>query len=372
MDSLKQAEISIQIPIIAFAKSGGARVLSELANHWTRTGIKVTFLCANTNSTPYFPTIANIKYGDGKQKSSILLQFLSLRQLIKQENSHELLLGNHWLTVWACRAAGRSFMDRCLYYAQAYEPEYYSDHPSFIKKKILIYFSKKSYKLAPCVIANGPIYLKNKQMQAFDWVPPGINFSIFRSKFPRSIQLSAIPVIGGIGREDKFKGTHDILTAVRILKEKNIRVKLRLAYYIPEGYTDIQDYIEIAIPKNDEELADFYRTCDVIVAPGQIQLGALHYPVMEAMACKVPVITTGYLPANESNSFLVPIKNPEAIAESLIYIFDNYQEAISRSEIGFDSIQDFGWNSVSGKFIKILESFQKSIEETNLLAPNKQ
>jgi glycosyltransferase involved in cell wall biosynthesis len=359
MDSPKQAAISIQIPIIAFTKSGGARVLSELANHWTRTGIKVTFLCANTNSTPYFPTIANIKYGDGKQKSSILLQFLSLRKLIKQENSHELLLGNHWLTVWACRAAGRSFMDRCLYYAQAYEPEYYSDHPSFIKKKILIYFSKKSYKLAPCVIVNAPIYLKNTHMQAFDWIPPGIDFSIFKPKPSQASRPTSIPIIGCIGREDKFKGTHDTLNAIRILKEKNIRVKLRLAYYIPEGYTDIDDWVELVIPKNDNELAEFYRSCDILVAPGQIQLGAPHYPVMEAMACKVPVITTGYLPANELNSFLIPIKSPESIAASLIYIFDNYQEAISRSEIGFDSIQDFGWNSVSGKFIKILESFRK-------------
>ena len=77
METHPQLNLSIQIPIIAFTQTGGARVLSELANHWTRAGIKVTFLCANTNSTPYFPTIADIKYGDGKQKSSILLQFLS-------------------------------------------------------------------------------------------------------------------------------------------------------------------------------------------------------------------------------------------------------------------------------------------------------
>ncbi|WP_341479706.1 glycosyltransferase [Clostridium algidicarnis] len=68
-------------------------------------------------------------------------------------------------------------------------------------------------------------------------------------------------------------------------------------------------------PDGDDNLADYYRNLDILVAPGHIQLGAIHYPVIEAMACNVPVITTGYYPANDENSFIVPVKRPDKIAE---------------------------------------------------------
>ena len=66
-------------------------------------------------------------------------------------------------------------------------------------------------------------------------------------------------------------------------------------------------------PNCDSELADYYRSIDILIAPSFLQLGAYHYPVIEALACGTAVITAGYLPGNKYNSWI--LKN-ESIQES--------------------------------------------------------
>ncbi|MGL4567899.1 MAG: glycosyltransferase, partial [Fusobacteriaceae bacterium] len=112
---------------------------------------------------------------------------------------------------------------------------------------------------------------------------------------------------------------------------------------------------ELVKPDGDNNLADYYRSLDVLVAPGHIQLGAIHYPVIEAMACNVPVITTGYYPANEENSFIVPIKSPEKIAEELEKIYYNYEIAYNKAKEAQKNIDEFSWDRVADKFLKKIQ-----------------
>lgn len=70
---------------------------------------------------------------------------------------------------------------------------------------------------------------------------------------------------------------------------------------VPENFLDDLDIIQV-FPKNDEELAFFYRSLDILIAAGHIQLGACHYPVLEGLASGVAVIHSGYLPGTSANS----------------------------------------------------------------------
>ena len=98
---------------------------------------------------------------------------------------------------------------------------------------------------------------------------------------------------------------------------------------------------ELVHPDGDKKLADFYRSLDILVAPGHIQLGAIHYPVIESMACNTPVITTGYYPANDENSFIVPVKRPDKIAETIEMIINDYSVAINKAEKARKDIKQF-------------------------------
>jgi glycosyltransferase involved in cell wall biosynthesis len=97
---------------------------------------------------------------------------------------------------------------------------------------------------------------------------------------------------------------------------------------LPENWR--HDRVEILTPASDTELSNFYREIDVLIAPGIVQLGACHYPVIEAMACGTPVITTGYYPADSTNSWIVPVKDSHAIANSVIDIFHKNEDELNK------------------------------------------
>ncbi len=94
---------------------------------------------------------------------------------------------------------------------------------------------------------------------------------------------------------------------------------------------------------------------DILVAPAKLQLGAVHYPVIEAMACGTTVVTTGYYPANDTNSYIVPVSAPEAIADTIVDITENYDLAEQKIDQALKELERFDWKRVSLDFIKIIE-----------------
>ncbi|WP_447407026.1 hypothetical protein, partial [Clostridium perfringens] len=74
-------------------------------------------------------------------------------------------------------------------------------------------------------------------------------------------------VVGCIGRSEPQKGTGYVLEAFQELHAKDPRHRLRIAYgNLPEGWS--HEAAEIVVPRNDVELAAFYRSLDVLVAAG--------------------------------------------------------------------------------------------------------
>ena len=53
-------KFKILIPVCGFGKSGGYRVLSELANNWINKGHEVAFICFYVSDLPYYPVQADI------------------------------------------------------------------------------------------------------------------------------------------------------------------------------------------------------------------------------------------------------------------------------------------------------------------------
>lgn len=351
----------ILIPVTYFGPQGGFRVLSELANHWLNMGCQVEFLAYRGSPTPSFPTNAAVTWYDNDGNTCIqndlngkrprLKILWILRALTKAINKREydIVLANQSLSafpVYFSKACEKKF-----YYIQAYEPDYYAGHT--FNKRVLRMLSRESYKLPLNKIVNAPIYFNYKEIKASRFVFPGIDFT----KFKPGIKGPANKIIlGCIGRIEPFKGTSFVLEAYHQLRnEFGPAIELHIAFGNKQ-LESVEQGIRIITVKNDIELAAYYNSASIIIAPGTIQLGAVHYPVIEAMACKTPVVTTGYHPADSNNSWIVPIKNSILIAEAVKNIISNPEATEKKVEKAFAEVQEFDWNIVAKKMLTYFNS----------------
>jgi glycosyltransferase involved in cell wall biosynthesis len=360
------SHLKILIPIIGFGRAGGYRVLSELATQWVRAGHEVDFLVDHRAREPYFPTAGGVRCFDrqglvearmpkgggfaesGNAKSIFLGMWRALWSI---SGEYDIVLANQSLTAWPVRLSPKPKKGR-FYYVQAYEPDYYALEQG-IKARMLECLSRLSYHLTLRHVVNSPIYLRYKNLRAEHWVPPGLDLNNFKihDNLPGS---SSGWTLGLIGRREPAKGTPDALAAFELIAARHPSARLRVAYgNLPDGWSHPR--AEVVVPANDRELADFYRSLDVLMAPGTQQLGACHYPVMEAMACGVPVITTGYLPADPSNAWIVPVHDPLAIAKAFDDILAQTPSQLRfRLDRATRAIQAFGWEPLATKFLSVL------------------
>jgi glycosyltransferase involved in cell wall biosynthesis len=350
----------ILIPMLGFGRAGGYRVLSELANVWLRAGHDVAFAVPATSEVPYFPTEATIHWLDGKgaQASSAIGHGATgvgnLKALLggmrRLHHDYDVVLANHSLTTWPVVLGGVPKRKR-FYYIQAYEPEYYAME----RKPALWLASRLSYALPFRQIANASIY-RHALVRPIEIVPFGIDLSVFTPRIPSVRQPGDPLVVGCIGRSEPQKGTGYVLEAFQELHAKDPRHRLRIAYgNLPEGWS--HEAAEIVVPRNDVELAAFYRSLDVLVAAGTVQHGAPHYPALEALASGVALVTTGFEPATADNAWLVPNRDSRAIADTLETIAANPAEAAHRTELGLAAVVPFAWSVVADQALDTFRRF---------------
>ena len=360
--------MKIYIPIFGFGKAGGFRVLSNLANQWIKLGHETYFICIpnkNLNYIPYYPTNAIILYfnlngeliSDFNQynnfSKSIFFRLRQMYGLIKAINRYstndDIILANYSLTAYSVFFSQKNCNK--FYYIQAYEPEYFDKS---LKGYISALLVTLTYKLKLIRIVNSPLYLDYKFLKSNFCVFPGIDFSIFNNNNkPPFFSNKKRIIIGCIGRIEKSKGTIDVLNAYKILQTHSINCVLKIAVFGNEKLIDEDKSIIKTYPQNDYELSEFYKNLDVLIAPVNLQLGAVHYPVIESMACGTAVISTGHYPANENNSWLIPINSPVEIAKRIIEIYNNNNIAYNKSLIAFADVQNLSWESVSNDMINI-------------------
>ncbi len=364
--------MKILIPVIGFGAAGGYRVLSELANQWQSDGHLVDFLVDERSAEPYFPTQAGIrrfakngrvsdeitpgKGGGFSSSGNAFSIYRGMWSALKNIGAgYDVILANHSLTAIPV-ALARVGAAKKFYYVQAYEPEYYALEKGK-KPLVLKWLSILSYKLPLRQIANAPIYIGYHGVRAKHWIPPGVDEKIFyRRAFPPLFGPMQPWTLGVIGRREPSKGTRYVLNAFEELARIDPYVRLKVAFgNLPEGWH--HDRVEVVIPRNDGELAEYYRSVDILIAPGTVQLGACHYPVLEAMACGTPVVTTGYLPADNDNSWIVPVADSTAITVAALSIKAMRPDALQRKlDAANNSISVFAWRRISKQFIELFKS----------------
>lgn len=351
----------VLIPILGFARTGGARVLSELASAWTRAGHSVDFLVPDTSSEPYFPTSAAVRWvgpdgvvssvkpsGGEARETGVRNLFVLWRGLRKVAGGYDVVLANHSLTPWPIWLAGVD-RRRVFYYIQAYEPEYFNEIGAPAKERL----SRLSYDLPYRQIVNADVYIGYENIAARDVVPFGIDLDVFHARRTRPLSNPEKIVLGCIGRSEPAKGTGYVLEAFQMLARKDPRYHLKVAYgNLPAGWS--HPSATIVTPQGDAGLADFYRSVDVMIAAGTVQHGAPHYPVLEAMACGTPVVNTGYLPATAENSWLAQPRDAQSLVDCVCEIVADPEPA-TRTDLALAAVKEFEWRAVAARMMSIFE-----------------
>lgn len=327
------------------------RVLTQLANTWIKAGHRCTFLVPEGSRHPYFPVAAEILYATSQGVSAtntvetstippLMLLYMGLRRVSTQ---FDIVLANHSLTSWAVSLAANPKIGN-FYYIQAYEPDYYPLNRMPFKKVM----AKLSYLLPLKQITNAETY-KTKGLRPLAVIPPGINLEVFT---PKPIRRSLAPdkvVLGTVGRREPFKGTRYAMEAYQILHGSEPQYSIRVAL----GNVDAGEGIEIVPIASDHELAEFYKSVDLLLVACVGQHGAPHYPLIEAMASCTPVVHTGFFPGNAENSYLASPADARSIADKVIEALDDEHltEKVARARAFVET--HLRWDAIADRFIEV-------------------
>ena len=128
------------------------------------------------------------------------------------------------------------------------------------------------------------------------------------------------------------KGTPYLLEAFRLIRKKEPRAVLRLSQTVRDDarealrqYADLPidwaPYFNLTFEDQRKQYLERLQTSDIFVFPS-IEDG-FGFVVAEAMACGLPVITTKNTGASDlvlpgENGEVIPLRNPEAIAEAVL------------------------------------------------------
>ena len=153
--------------------------------------------------------------------------------------------------------------------------------------------------------------------------------------------------------KEDFKGLNTILKPV-------IDELIEEGYPIEYYFADRQNGM---IPHN--EMIDYYSKIDVYVCPSKIE--GTPNPVLESMACGIPVITTDVgivkqVFGKKQMQFVLKERTKECLKERLIYLIENPELFEELGKENTEQIKNWTWEKVSKKFKKffdVLNEYEK-------------
>ena len=172
-----------------------------------------------------------------------------------------------------------------------------------------------------------------------------------------------VPKLLFVGRLDERKGTRYLLEALPLILQEgpvclrivgNGILEAELKAQCRElGLDNVVNFLGFV---TKEELALEYATCDIFVLPAIVDskgdTEALGIVMIEALAHAKPVVATAVggitdVIVPDVTGKLVPPKNPAALAEAIISLLHNPQQAAEMGRKGLSDIQDrFSWDRI--------------------------
>jgi len=265
-----------------------------------------------------------------------------------------------------------------LYFLLKDSGSFFFENNLFLNVVSLIYRRLETFlfKHFDWIITQGPMdFIKVKKVTSkIIFIPLWVDLERFRpldeefvKRFKESLtDNDEVKILLFVGRLHPEKGVRTLLEAFRAVVESYGRSKVLLilvgmgiANYMEE-YKETAIRMEVAdrtrfigyVPH--DELTKYYNIADLYILPSLREEWS--NTIMEAMACKVPVIATKvggnpYLVVEGKTGFLVPPKNPRRLAEEIMFVLDNTSLAKKMSENAILEIKEYSKDKI-GKLHK--------------------
>ena len=200
-------------------------------------------------------------------------------------------------------------------------------------------------------------------------IPNGADENCF---YPASQpEQRAIPRILFVGRLVKDKGVDVLISAMKLLRERNIQAEARVvgsARFGDNAEDAYTRHVKALAPPNvvfstykvGSALGNEYRAADIFCCPSVFNepFGMVN---VEAMASRLPVVATevGGVPEifRHGGAMLVPPNNPSKLAEALATLIQQRDLRVALGRQGYSSFtNNFRWEVVRKRYDRTLES----------------
>lgn len=190
------------------------------------------------------------------------------------------------------------------------------------------------------------------------------------SLVPNAIDISSLP------KKKERLYDKQIIFAGRLSKEKGISDLLEVSKNLPKDVhllilgsgpeeekikqvTKLHSNIHLMGLVEKERTISLISGSDVLIQPSLVE--GISSTLLEAMACKTPVITTNVggnneLFENNKSGIMIEPNSPQKILEKLIELLSDKQKSINLSEEAFNKVQKYDWSHVGKLYLNIYES----------------
>lgn len=320
---------------------GGAKVIFQQANYWVTRGNKVTIVAYGARPT-WFPI--NCGY----------IQVPSSAALATCIPYCDLVIATYYTHIEECVRAG---IAPVLYFEQGdrhlFEYEKLShDHKAFIQSGYLLahHILTVSHQAAK--------YIKSIFGRDAMVVHNGIDTSIYEQKrSSHETQKKNYILMMGNDRYS-FKGIKDVIGAYAVIKKEIPDMEL---YYIsPEPPTiDVSAVSKVFVAPEESQIVKLYQEARAFLLGSHYE--AFGLPVLEAMACGCPVITTDCIGIRDyvyhgENAIIVRPEASQQLAESFLGLQQNYELRRRIVKGGLKTARKFRWKKLMKELVSTVEN----------------
>lgn len=306
---------------------GGVRVTIQVARCLSSTGHHVTLLGRRSSQQEHFyyslpepvqsilwkTDVAHSKSG---QTERLLTEFNEILESLPQA---DLMIASN---CFDALAVANVEIPR-IYYVQALEADFYQSDP--FKQEL----AERSYQQKSRFIASSQYVrqeLSNRYgVECSEVISPAVEEVFLAAGKDRVRQHSDFSYrrirVLYVGATTTAKGFDDLIAALKILQEAGLKTSLDVVTQEPIR-TDGLDGVETSFhkPYGDPELADLYKSVDVLVYPSHRE--AFGLVPLEAMACATPTVLSDSGGIHQYaqtgiNTLVVPCSSPRALADAI-------------------------------------------------------